>query len=330
MRARSCVRPHLSPRTCSEGPFRTVEATELIRLRFSFFLCVERQVFWRSEQLQTCLRPSPGLHSGCYGAYNNCKTDLTVSALTRTWFAKWVSVGLILCEPQSKALAQKIEWPHSPTLFVNCDTLKPPRTVVVASPVLGAKNSSYRAWVRVKSVLLPNGSSGCLNTTQLWISSDRNPPHRPAYIQLPVDPDGWGNGLQLVGWSPDGQLLLTELWQWNTMPNDAGVDRRILVFQPKTSSRFEIKLNNLWAGQKDRDCVVEFQLLGFNSQGSVALRAHIATFYDVDETETDKPAQKRCTEETRTWAIDPQTQKRQQLPDDFRAAQYSVVEKTGR
>ncbi len=129
--------------------------------------------------------------------------------------------------------------------------------------------------------------------------------------------------MRLVDWSPNGQVLLTELWQWNTEPNDAPFIKRILVFQPKSKSKFEINFDPLLEDQKGKDCFVEFQLLGFTDTNWVALKTHVSTFYDVDETIDGVPADKVCKEKTQTWAVDPATQKWHALPADFTPIRYA-------
>ena len=214
------------------------------------------------------------------------------------------------------------------SLFVSCDTdpSRPPKKVEVSSPIMISRNGSNRAWVQVTSNPQP---AQCFNTTSLWIQANQGKQYR-AYRETPVNPYKAGNGMQLIDWSPNGELLLAELWRWNTMPNDAGVDKRILVFQPRTDRKYEISLEPLVADQKDKDCFVEFKLLGFTDKGWVALKADIRTDYDEEETPLNKPMQKRCAERTQMVAIDPVTQNRESLPMNFRVARNSLIKNKNR
>jgi hypothetical protein len=217
-----------------------------------------------------------------------------------------ITVGITVLALTPGAVGHSAGSSESPTLWVNCDySSKPPKNALISSSPLVAEKTGYRAWVQVASVAVPDGGAECFNTTVLWISRGGNHPYRPVLTQLPVQPDLYGNGMQLVDWSPNGQLLLTELWQWNTMPNDAPLAKRILVFQPGKNAKFEINLDALWVDQKHKDCFVEFKLLGFTANNWVALKAHITTFYEADETQADKPAGKVCAEKTEVLAIDP-------------------------
>lgn len=211
------------------------------------------------------------------------------------------------------------------TLWVNCDAQNPPRQLKITSPTLVAAQGGAGAWVKVESA--PN-RDGCHNFTELWITNNKDQTYHLAYRQRPEDPDLWGNGMRIVDWSPDGQLLLTEAWQWNTGPNDAAVDKSILLFQAHGPAVSEIDLDALWADQKDRDCFVQFQLLGFTPEGWVALKTHITTYYD--EGEDSKPAAKMCAEKNQVWAIDPVKQSRRLLPDDFQPAHNGTLTKTAK
>ena len=215
-------------------------------------------------------------------------------------------------------LGQKVDLPQG--VWVNCD---PPsaKNAVVVGPTVTAKNGS-RAWVQVVSAVAPLEGM-CLNTTTLWVSRGHLHPYQPIFTQSPVYPNLEGNGMQIVDWSSDGRLLLTEMWQWNTEPNDAPIPRTILVFEPQKAAKYQIGIYRLVDDQKTRDCEVQFDLFGFTPDGWVALRARISTFYDVDENETTKPKNLKCRESTQWLAINPLTRARRSIPSDFHAARYN-------
>jgi hypothetical protein len=212
-------------------------------------------------------------------------------------------------------LGQRVDLPQG--LWVNCD---PPsgKNAVVVGPTVTAKDGSS-AWVQVVSVVAPLKGM-CLNTTTLWVSRGDLRPYLPIFTQSPVYPNLEGNGMQIVDWSPDGRLLLTEMWQWNTEPNDAPIPRSILVFEPQRTAKHEIDIYRLLDDQKGRDCELQFDLFGFTPDDWVALKARISTFYDVDENETTKPKDQKCRESTHYLAINPFTQARRSIPSDFHAA----------
>jgi hypothetical protein len=216
-------------------------------------------------------------------------------------------------------LGQKADLPQG--VWVNCD---PPfgKNAIVIGPAVTAKNGS-RAWVQVVSAVAPLEGM-CLNTTTLWVSRGHLHSYRPIFTQSPVYPNLEGNGMQIVDWSSDGRLLLTEMWQWNTEPNDAPIPHTILVFEPQKAAKYQIDVYRLVDDQKNRDCEVQFDLFGFTLDGWVALRARISTFYDVDENETTKPKNLKCRESTQWLAINPLTQARRSIPSDFHTARYNT------
>lgn len=214
--------------------------------------------------------------------------------------------------------------PESPTLFVQCDyPSRPAKNLVATSLEFVAPNTGYRAWVQVTSATASNSDAACYNTVVVWISKGRDQFFQPLYTHVPVQSYLEGNGMGLVDWSPNGQLLLAELWQWNTEPRDAPFDKRVLVFQPKTKRKFEINLDRLLTKQKGKNCFVEFQLRGFTTDNWVVLKTHVSTWYDDGDTLADVPANRRCRETTQTWAIEPASQKWRLLPANFLPIHYS-------
>lgn len=236
--------------------------------------------------------------------------------MTATHICRVVTAALSLLPMYG--LGQKVDVPRG--LWVNCDPSSGKNAVVVG-PTVTAKNGS-RAWVQVVSVVAPLKQM-CLSTTTLWVSRGHLHPDLPIFTQSPVYPNLEGNGMQIVDWSPDGRLLLTEMWQWNTEPNDAPIPRSILVFEAKKKTKHEIDIYHLVDDQKGRDCDVQFDLFGFTPDDWVAVKARISTFYDVDEDETTKPKNLKCRESTHWLAINPFTQARRSIPSDFHAVHHS-------
>ncbi len=208
---------------------------------------------------------------------------------------------------------------YPPTLWVPCEALQRARGVIVG-PVLVAKKSGRAAKVRVEST---PGVADCSNLTTLLIANEVGDKFSRIHPQLSQPSNG--NGMHLVDWSPDGRLLLAEFWQWEQAPNDVGVDKRILLFAANRWPQSEIATGQFMADQEGRNCQIEFELFGFTPDGKVAMRTDITTYYDVDEKPDDVPPAKRCVEKHETWAVDPQTRKRELLPADFHAQRYSTT-----
>ena len=237
--------------------------------------------------------------------------------------AAWVCWRLmvVFCAFCGTALSQELEFPKSPTLWVDCGTGdQKPEARDIVGPVFVAKSGQHRAKAKVKVKVK---GYDCHNTTTLWFSEGTTLEFKAAYTQLPIEPDVRGNGMQIVDWSPDGKLLLTELWQWNTMANDADFGQRIIVFNPQHNKHFEVDLKKLQPDPK-AECLIQYQLLGFTSDSWVALKTKVSTFYSVDDTIDGKPPDARCELPVEVLKIDPQTQERLPLPKDFQPEKYST------
>ncbi len=219
------------------------------------------------------------------------------------------------------ARAQEFEFPKSPTLWVDCGVgERQPEAMDITGPVFAAKSGQHRAKVELKVKVK---GYDCHNTTTLWFSEGTTLEFKAAYTQLPIEPDVRGNGMQIADWSPDGKLLLTELWQWNTMANDADFGQRIIVFYSQHNKHFEIDLKKLQPDPKAK-CLIQYQLLGFTSDSWVAMKTRIFTFYEVGESIDDKPPDARCELPLEVLKINPQTQERLPLPKDFQPEKYST------
>jgi hypothetical protein len=143
--------------------------------------------------------------------------------------------------------------------------------------------------------------------------------HRPKSVYIS------GNGMNLVDWSPDGQLLLAEFWEWNTLPNNEGIDKRILLFNERGTAKLEIDTGQFWSDQQGKNCHVEFRLLGFTPSGRVAIQTDITPNYEAGQETSEVPASKICMPKHDAWAVDPHTQRREPLSPEFHAARYSVA-----
>ena len=219
------------------------------------------------------------------------------------------------------ATAQELEFPTSPTLWSDCGTgEKKPEARDITGPVFVAKSGQHRAKVKLKVKVK---GYDCKNTTTLWFSEGTTLEFKSAYTQSPIEPDVQGNGMQIVDWSPDGKLLLTELWKWTTMGNDAGVDQSIIIFYPSRRKRFEVDLKRFQPDPK-AECSIQYQLMGFTSDAWVVMKTRISTFYEDGESTDDKPPDKRCERPVEVWKINPRTQERLPLLKDFTPEKYSI------
>ena len=109
-----------------------------------------------------------------------------------------------------------------------------PATRAVRTPVLESAKG-FRAYAKVSAAV--HGAS-CGNTIKLYVSTGDDREFKIVYRK--GDSENEGNGIRLVGWSPGGDKLLTEVnsWQYET---DLGFDHRAFVYDVNTGSMKEIK-----------------------------------------------------------------------------------------
>ena len=210
-----------------------------------------------------------------------------------------------------------------PTLWRQCDSQNPAKRVFT-SPVLVSVTGGHSAKVKVESV--PQ-QGACFDTTVLWIAGAASSAMNAgtAFIRRPKSVYNSGNGMNLVDWSPDGQLLLAESWEWNTLPNDEGIDKKILLFKESGTAKLEIATGRFWSDQKGKNCHFEFKLLGFTPSGRVAIQTDITPYYEPGQESSDVPPSKTCMPKHEAWAVDPHTQRREPVSSGFHAVRYSVA-----
>jgi hypothetical protein len=112
------------------------------------------------------------------------------------------------------------------------------------------------------------------------------------------------NGMEILGWAPNSRMLLakTELWQYGSDAPDA---QQVLAVDAATGEVYEPELEVMLQGRKDKQCAFRVTDAGFSSDKNVVilLRAKFFTALEVDETESDVSAAKRCADTQETWSF---------------------------
>jgi hypothetical protein len=182
------------------------------------------------------------------------------------------------------------------TLFVDCHENEKPQRVL--SSVALSEGGTWRAYVEVNV----QSNLGCLQTTRLWVAK-ANHPYRILYL-IPPKRDAAGNGMELLGWARNSRMLLakTELWQYGS---DAPSEQQVLALDAGTGEVYEPELEAMLQDRKDKQCGFRVIDAGFSSDTNVVIlvRAKFFTFVEVDETESDVPAAKRCGDTEETWSF---------------------------
>jgi hypothetical protein len=186
--------------------------------------------------------------------------------------------------------------PSQNTLFVSCEENEKPKRIL--SPVALSEDKTWRAYVEVNV----QSDQGCLHTTRLWVAK-ANGPYRLVYL-IPPKRDRVENGMEIMGWARNSRLLLvqTELWQFGS---DAPDWQQVLAIDVATGIVYEPNLEALLEDPNDKKCAFRVTDAGFSSDRNVVIliRVKFFTFFDVDETEVDVPAAKRCRRAEETWSF---------------------------
>jgi hypothetical protein len=182
------------------------------------------------------------------------------------------------------------------TLFVDCHQNEKSRRVL--SSVALSEGETWRAYVEVNV----QSDLGCLNTTQLW-AARADHPYRLVYL-IPPKRDLAGNGMEILGWARSSKMLLvkTELWQYGS---DAPNRQQVLAVDAETGEVYEPELEAMLQHRNGKQCALRVTDAGFSSDKNVVIliRANFFTSLEVDETEADVPAAKRCGNAEETWSF---------------------------
>ena len=96
-------------------------------------------------------------------------------------------------------------------------------------------------------------------------------------------------------------LAKTELWQYGS---DAPDNQQVLALDAATGEVYEAELEAMLQDRKDKQCGFRVTDAGFSSDKNMVIlvRAKFFTTFEVDETESDVPAAKRCGDSEETGA----------------------------
>jgi hypothetical protein len=139
-------------------------------------------------------------------------------------------------------------------------TARSARTPTLESP------KGLRAYAEVE-VVVQDGS--CENTTKLYVAPVGGS-FRAVYSKTPSASDG--NGIRLIGWSPNGDKLLAEvtLWKYET---DLGYGHLALIYDaPKGSAKEIATLDKALDRHFGTDCEFELAVQGWKTDGQLLVK----------------------------------------------------------
>ena len=166
------------------------------------------------------------------------------------------------------------------------------------SPVALSEDENWRAYVEVDV----QSDLGFLHTTRLWVARAKAP-YRLVYL-IPPKRTAVENGMEILGWAKKSSMILvkTEEWQHGS---DAPDRQQVLAIDAGTGMVYEPELEAMLQARKDKQCSFRVTDAGFGAGSSVNIlvRAQFSTAIDVDETEENVPAAKRCGNAEQTWSF---------------------------
>jgi hypothetical protein len=166
-----------------------------------------------------------------------------------------------------------------------------------AKTAIAESKKGFRAHAEV-NVAVENGS--CKNTSTLYVASGAGQPFRVAFTELPSASDG--NGIHLIGWSPDGDKLLAEIniWAYET---DVVYDHIAVVYDVSTGLAKDVPaLKEALSRHFGPSCDFEVAIEKWKTNEQVLVKVSKPPAEESDE-------QRFCVEEPRMFVFDLQTKR---------------------
>jgi hypothetical protein len=159
------------------------------------------------------------------------------------------------------------------------------RTRVINSP------KGFRAYAEVKATVF-DGS--CENTTTLYVASEGGGTYKVAYTIAPSTSNG--NGIRLIGWSPNGDRLLAELnlWEYET---DGGFSHVGLLYDASTGVVKEVHPDKALTRHFGPSCEFELSIESWRSDEQALIKVSKSP-------ETESYVQHFCIKAPQKFAFD--------------------------
>jgi hypothetical protein len=150
--------------------------------------------------------------------------------------------------------------------FWNGHEWSPPTSRSARTPILKS-NKGFRAYGEVK-VVVKGGS--CENITKLYVAPPGEQKFKIVYTKDASEIDG--NGITMIGWSPNGDKLLLQInfWRYET---DSGYGRLGVVYSAAKKSLQELdELNAALALHFGDSCEYDVAIDGWKSDNRVSVK----------------------------------------------------------
>lgn len=185
-----------------------------------------------------------------------------------------------------QTLRQNHRGKSQPTTFAICEDVKPEpnKPTVIRGPLMISHDGLYQSYVQV-TVELPDADHkdeyDCRNHSTLVVGNSKNGQFKSVLDVTGLDDATRGNGLQLVDWSRDSELLLADLFTWNY--GSEGWQHNVVLYSPRTGILKQKSLSAVFTKLRRTDCTFDGEIMGFLPDGRVALREFRNTKDEVEE-----------------------------------------------
>jgi hypothetical protein len=158
-----------------------------------------------------------------------------------------------------------------------------------------SSGSGNRAYAVVTAT--GKGEGSCENTTALFVSTSHSV-FRTVYTRSASGTQD-GNGIQLIGWSPDGQKLLAVATDW-AYGSDAALGKIAVIYDTASGKSNEVPVFPQLVKFFGEECGLDFLVQGWTSD-------HSFTVMGIQKAALDETQKTGCNVKPRVFTLDTAT-----------------------
>jgi hypothetical protein len=129
---------------------------------------------------------------------------------------------------------------------------------------------SSKGLIAYAEVVVTLGGDACENTSAIYVASGNGREFKAVWSKRPSEVAG--NGIRLIGWSPDGNKLLAQVnsWRYNS---DMGFDYAALIYDASTGSAHEVSaLDDAFRRRFGANCDFDLSVKGWMTSNRIVVK----------------------------------------------------------